>query len=107
MLKKINWKFRKTHIRIIPITFFVNDNWNGWGFDLLNISYNLLDSSLLKLVCTLPNSAEKKLLFSGDFLFLRNYLLNMLSDLEESLLWSNTLTKWERLKYRILKGIFK
>ena len=41
MLKKINWKFRKTHITLTPLIVFVNDTWDGWGFDFLNIKFEL------------------------------------------------------------------
>ena len=50
MLKKINWKFRKTHIEVSPLTIHINSKWEGWGIDILNIQHNLWDGSLLKLI---------------------------------------------------------
>lgn len=108
MLKKINWKFRKTHISITPLTFFINDMWNGWGFDIFNISHNLWEGSLLKLTWELPNGAEKKLSFSGDILFLRALLLKELSDLDDVMLWNRSrMSMWDEIKYWTLRLIFK
>lgn len=106
MLKKISWKFRKTHIEITLLTFLINGKWEGWGFDVLNISHNLWEGSLLKMVWTLPNGAEKKFSFSGDLFFLRNYLLNQMSDISDRMLWGNA-TTWDINKYWILKFIFR
>jgi len=105
MLKKINWKFRKTHITVSPLTIFINNTWEGWGFDILNIQKGLYTYSLLKMVWILPNGAERKLKFSGDFLFLRNPLLKQLDDVDDRLLWGNA-TKWDELKFWALKLIF-
>ena len=106
MLKKINWKFRKTHISLTPLTIFVNERWNGWGFDIFNLTHNFWEGSLLKMTWVLPNGADKKFTFSGDFLFLRTPLLNELMDIEDSILWSNA-TKWDMVKHSILTSIFK
>ena len=107
MLKKISWKFRKTHITISPLTIFINNTWEGWGFDILNINSGLNSYSLFKLVWILPNGAEKKLSFSGDFLFLRTPLFKSLIDLEDSILWGSKLSKWNEIKYWALNLIFK
>ena len=107
MLKKINWKFRKTHISLTPLIIFINDKWNGWGFDILNISHNLWEGSLLKMIWTLPNGAEKKFSFSGDFLFLRTPLLKEFSDIDDRMLWSRHISKWDEFKYWALKLIFR
>jgi len=108
MLKKINWKFRKTHIEVSPLTIHINSKWEGWGFDILNIQHNLWDGSLLKLVWTLPNGAERsKLTFSGDFLFLRTILIHELLDLNDRILWKSHLSKWDEFKFWALTLIFK
>ena len=106
MLKKINWKFRKIHITISPLIIFINNTWEGWGFDLLNVKYNLSEGSLIKMTWTLPNGADKNFTFSGDFLFLRTPLLNELMDIEDSILWGND-TKLDTIKHWILTFIFK
>ena len=106
MLKKISWKFRKTNIEIVLLTFLINGRWEGWGFDILNITHNLWEGSLLKMVWTLPNGAEKKFSFSGDFLFLRQYLIKEMLDISDRMLWGNA-TTWDINKYWILKFIFK
>src|SRR5210317_802666 len=106
MLKKINWKFRKTHISLTPLTIFINERWNGWGFDIFNLTYNLWEGSLLKMTWVLPNGADKKFTFSGDLFFPRQYLLNKLSDLDDRVLWG-TATIWDVNKLWILKIIFK
>ena len=108
MLKKINWKFRKTHIEVSPLTIHINSKWEGWGFDILNIQHNLWEGSLLKLVWTLPNGAERsKLTFSGDFLFLRTILIHELLDLNDRILWKSHLSKWDEFKFWALRLIFK
>tara|TARA_Y100000389_G_C17184270_1_gene375572 strand:+ start:158 stop:478 length:321 start_codon:yes stop_codon:yes gene_type:complete len=106
MLKKINWKFRKTHISLTPLTIFINQRFNGWGFDIFNLTYNLWEGSLLKMTWVLPNGADKKFTFSGDLLFLRQHLLNKLCDLDDKVLWG-TATIWDVNKLWILKIIFK
>lgn len=106
MLRKINWKFRKTNIEITLLTFLINGKWEGWGFDILNISHNLWEGSLLKMTWTLPNGAEKKFSFSGDLLFLRQYLLKELSDIDDRMLWGSA-TTWDVNKFWILKFIFR
>ena len=106
MLKKISWKFRKTNIEIVLLTFLINGRWEGWGFDILNITHNLWEGSLLKMTWTLPNGAEKKFSFSGDFLFLRQKLIKQMSDISDRMLWGNA-TTWDINKYWILKFIFK
>ena len=107
MLKKISWKFRKIHITISPLIILINARWDGWGFDILNISHNLWEGSLLKMTWTLPNGAEKKFSFSGDFLFLRQRLLEELSDLNDRMLWSQSISNWDEFKFWALKLIFK
>ena len=106
MLKKINWKFRKTHISLTPLTIFVNERWNGWGFDIFNLTHNLWEGSLLKMTWVLPNGADKKFTFSGDLLFLRQKLIKQMSDLYDRVLWG-TATIWDVNKLWILKIIFK
>jgi hypothetical protein len=107
MLKKINWKFRKTHIKVSPLIIHINSNWDGWGFDIFKIEHNLWNGSLLKLVWDLPNGAEKKLKFTGDVLFLRSYLVKELIDLEDRILWNSKFSKWDEIKYWTLNLIFK
>ena len=106
MFKKISWKFRKTHISFTPLTILINERWYGWGFDIFNISHNLWEGSLLKMTWILPNGAERKFSFSGDFIFLRQYLLKQLSDISDRMLWG-TATTWDVNKYYVLKFIFK
>jgi hypothetical protein len=106
MFKKISWKFRKTHISITPLTILINERWYGWGFDIFNISHNLWEGSLLKMTWILPNGAERKFSFSGDFIFLRQYLLKQLSNISDRMLWG-TATTWDVNKYYVLKFIFK
>tara|TARA_B110000977_G_scaffold26493_1_gene33012 strand:- start:214 stop:540 length:327 start_codon:yes stop_codon:yes gene_type:complete len=106
LLQKINWKFRKHHITISPLIIFINTSWEGWGFDVLGISHNLWEGSLLKITWQLPNGAERKFKFEGDFLFLRTTLISKLLDIEDSILWGNA-SKWERFKHSILTLIFK
>jgi hypothetical protein len=107
MLKKINWKFRKTHIKVSPLIIHINSNWDGWGFDIFKIQHNLWNGSLIKLVWDLPNGAEKKLKFTGDVLFLRSYLVKELIDLEDRILWNSKFSKWDEIKYWTLNLIFK
>lgn len=106
MLKKISWKFRKTNISITPLTIFINAKWEGWGFDIFNLTYNLWEGSLLKMTWTLPNGADKKFTFSGDLLFLRQKLIKQMSDLDDRVLWG-TATIWDVNKLWILKFIFR
>jgi hypothetical protein len=107
MLKKINWKFRKIHITLIPLAVYINAKWEGWGFDILKISSGLFDYSLLRMTWELPNGAEKKLTFSGDFLFLRTPLLKEFSDIDERMLWSRHISKWDEIKHWTLRLIFR
>jgi len=107
MLKKINWKFRRTHIEISPLNIHINSKWDGWGFEILKIQHNLWEGSLIKMVWDLPNGAEKKLKFTGDVLFLRTYLVKELIDLEDRILWNSNLSKWDEIKYWTLNLIFK
>ena len=108
MLKKISWKFRKIHITISPLVILINDKWDGWGFDILKIEKELHSYSLLKMIWTLPNGAEKKLSFSGDFLFLRTPLFKELVDLDDRMLWSRApISKWDEFKFWALNLIFK
>ena len=107
MLKKISWKFRKIHITLIPLAIYINAKWEDWGFDILKISYGLYDYSLLRMTWELPNGAEKKLKFSGDFLFLRTPLLKEFSDIDERMLWSRHISKWDEIKYWALRLIFR
>jgi|TARA_B100001094_G_C17443888_1_gene444931 hypothetical protein len=106
MLKKISWKFRKTHISLTPLTIFINEKWDGWGFGIFNVTHNLWGGSLLKMTWFLPNGADKKFTFSGDLLFLRQHLLNKLSDLDDRALWG-TATIWDVNLLWILRIIFK
>ena len=106
LLEKISWKFRKTHITIVPVAIYINNTWEGWGFDFFVISKELNEYSLLKLTWYLPNGADKKFKFSGDFLFLRTSFTKELSDLEDRILWNSKLSKWDEFKFWVLKLIF-
>lgn len=107
MLRKINWKFRKTHISITPLTIFINAKWEGWGFDVFNLTHNLWEGSLLKMTWTLPNGADKKFTFSGDLLFLRQKLIKQMSDLDDRILWSKNVSKWDKFKFWMLNVLFR
>ena len=85
---------------------FINTSWEGWGFDVLGISHNLWEGSLLKITWQLPNGAERKFKFEGDFLFLRTTLISKLLDIEDSILWG-TASKWDTIKSWILNFIFR
>lgn len=109
VLKKISWKMRKIHIRINLFDLYINDNWDGWGFDIIRIKYNLKSYSLLQLLILLPNGAERNVVvFGGDFLFLRNKLLKTYDNMLDKELWnSKSFSKFDKLKLNILKFIFK
>lgn len=109
VLKKINWKMRKTNIRINLFDFYINDRWDGWGFDIFHINYNVKSYSLLQLLIHIPNGAEKNLVIvSGDFLFLKNKLLKTYDIMLDMELWnSKSFSKFDKFKLNILKFIFK
>ena len=100
---------RKHHIRINLFDLYVNDTWDGWGLDLLRIQYGLSSYSLLQLLFLLPNGAERSVVvFSGDFLFLRTYLIKLHSNLLDMELWSfNSMSFIDKLKLKVLNLIFK
>ena len=109
ILNKISWKMRKHHIRINLFDLYVNDNWDGWGVDVLRIQYGLYSYSLLQLLFLLPNGAERRVvIFSGDFLFLRTYLLKVHENLLESELWiPRSMSTSDKIKLKVLNFIFK
>jgi hypothetical protein len=109
VLTKITWKMRKHHIRINLFDLYVNDTWDGWGLDVLRIQYGLESYSLLQLLFLLPNGAERRVVvFSGDFLFLRTYLLKLHENLLDNQLWgSNSLSNLDNIKLKVLNFIFK
>ena len=100
---------RKHHIRINLFDLYVNDNWDGWGVDVLRIQYGLYSYSLLQLLFLLPNGAERKVvLFSGDFLFLRTYLRKVHENLLDRDLWNpKSFSIFDKLKLSVLNFIFK
>jgi hypothetical protein len=100
---------RKHHIRINLFDLYVNDNWDGWGVDVLRIQYGLYSYSLLQLLFLLPNGAERNVvLFSGDFLFLRTYLRKLHENLLESELWiPRSMSTSDKIKLKVLNFIFK
>ena len=100
---------RKHHIRINLFDLYVNDTWDGWGLDFLRIQYGLNSYSLLQLLFLLPNGAERSVVvFSGDFLFLRTYLIKLHSNLLDMELWSfNSMNSMDKLKLKVLNFIFK
>lgn len=100
---------RKHHIRINLFDLYVNDTWDGWGLDVLRIQYGLNSYSLLQLLFLLPNGAERSVVvFSGDFLFLRTYLIKLHSNLLDMELWSfNSMNSADKLKLKVLNFIFK
>ena len=100
---------RKHHIRINLFDLYVNDNWDGWGVDVLRIQYGLYSYSLLQLLFLLPNGAERSVvIFSGDFLFLRTYLRKVHENLLDRDLWnSKSFSIFDKLKLSVLNFIFK
>lgn len=112
-MKRISWYFRKYHIKISPLIIYVNDTWDGWGFNLLAINKNLMDYSLLKLSWRSATGLGHQLDFYGDFLFLRNYLYKTLDDIRDRKAWSgivdypNKLSRWDKIKYKLLQKLFK
>ena len=106
LLQKISWKFRKLHITISPLIILINNTWEGWGFDILNIQNGLQEYSLLRMTWVLPNGADKKLKFSGDVLFLRTPALKLLGQLQDLELWSQ-LSKSEKILLSLLNSIFR
>lgn len=109
ILNKISWKMRKHHIRINLFDLYVNDNWDGWGVDVLRIQYGLYSYSLLQLLFLLPNGAERSVvIFSGDFLFLRTYLRKVHENLLDRDLWNpKSFSIFDKLKLSVLNFIFK
>jgi len=100
---------RKHHIRINLFDLYVNDNWDGWGVDVLRIQYGLYSYSLLQLLFLLPNGAERRVvIFSGDFLFLRTYLRKVHENLLDRDLWNpKSFSIFDKLKLSVLNFIFK
>ena len=100
---------RKHHIRINLFDLYVNDNWDGWGVDVLRIQYGLYSYSLLQLLFLLPNGAERRMvIFSGDFLFLRTYLRKVHENLLDRDLWNpKSFSIFDKLKLSVLNFIFK
>jgi hypothetical protein len=106
MLKKINWKYRKIHLKINFLGIYINDISKGWGFEILGIVYNSNEYSLLRLTDYLPNGAENSFYFRGDFLYLKNPLQKEFDDLGDGRIWnSKSFSEWIKIKYRILKFI--
>jgi hypothetical protein len=106
MLKTISWKFRKFHMEISPLIIFINGVTDGWGFDILNITHNLWNGSLLKVVINLPNGTSQRLSFNCDFLFLRNILIKKMNNISDKMIWGNA-NNLDVLVFWILKLIFK
>ena len=100
---------RKHHIRINLFDLYVNDNWDGWGVDVLRIQYGLYSYSLLQFLFLLPNGAERRVvIFSGDFLFLRTYLRKVHENLLDRDLWNpKSFSIFDKLKLSVLNFIFK
>ena len=99
---------RKRQYRINLFNIYLNDGWNGWGFSILQIKSKLKIYSLLDMQFLLPNGAERNVLvFSGDFLFLKSYLLKVYDDLLDASLWSpDSMTPIRKIKLNLLKMIF-
>lgn len=106
MIRTLSWKFRKSNITISLFTIFINNLWEGWGIDLLRFEKNLQSYSLLKLTWDLPSGINKSFDFSGDFLFLRTPMHNHLVNLIDDALYCYKLSKWSKIKLRVLNYIF-
>ena len=112
-MKRISWYFRKYHIKISPLIIYVNDTWDGWGFNLLAINKNLKDYSLLKLSWrSTTGLPQAKVDFYGDFLFLRNYLYKTFDDMRDEktwnqVLWDKEFSRWDKIKFKLLQKLFK
>lgn len=106
MTRSLSWKFRKSNITIALFTLFINNVWEGWGFDLFRFEKNLQSYSLLKLTWDFPNSSDKSFVFSGDFLFLRTPLHKSLVELTDTALYSDKLSKWSKIKLKVLNYLF-
>lgn len=108
MLAKINFKLRKFHIDVELFNFYLNNNYQGWGINLINITKNLKSYSFFKLTVLLPNGAERRVShWDMDILFLRTPLLHTLSNLEDAYLWNPTgMTRIDKFKLYILQKLF-
>lgn len=108
MLKKINFKLRKFHMDVELFNLHLNNNYEGWGFDILKITKNLRSYSLFKISVLLPNGAERRTLhWDADILFLRTPSVSTLVDLEDKKLWTpRSMTSLDKFKLFILSKIF-
>jgi hypothetical protein len=108
MLKKINFKLRKFHMDVELFNLYLNNNYEGWGFDILKITKNLRSYSLFKISVLLPNGAERRTLhWDADILFLRTPSVSTLVDLEDKKLWTpRSMTSLDKFKLFILSKIF-
>lgn len=99
---------RKRQYRINLFNIYLNYGWNGWGFSILQIKSKLKTYSLLDIQFLLPNGAERNMVvFSGDLLFLKSYLLKVYDYLLDVSLWnSDSMTPIQKIKLNLLKIIF-
>lgn len=99
---------RNRQYQINLFNIYLNYGWHGWGFSILKIKSKLKTYSLLNIQFLLPNGAERNMVvFSGDLLFLKSYLLKVYDNLLDVSLWnSDSMTPIQKIKLNLLKIIF-
>lgn len=109
VLEKISWKTRKWNILIQLCNIYINDNYHGWGVNIIKINYKLRSYSLFELRFRLPNKTSNPnfKVDDLDFLFLRTPLYKRWEKLDDKWTWSKrTFTRWEKKQLNILDKLF-
>lgn len=107
LLQIISWKIIRFHLDIKFLNFYINNEFEQWGIDFLNISHKKKIGSLCRFIFVLPNGGSRNAYYwEGDLFFLKNVFLKQLDELQDHKLWnSKSFTKFKSVKYKILMFI--
>ena len=109
ILTKIQWKIRRTNLKIHLFDLYLHDGNGVIGFSFFKILLNFNSYSMLSLEFRLPNGAERKELsiVDWDFMFLSLPVFRWYNDLEEDIMWGHKPKKFEKFLLGIAKIFYK
>jgi hypothetical protein len=109
LLQKIEWKTNGWDYKLSILNIHLHSSFVYWGLELMTFEIQSKEYSLIKLLWVLPNKAERNSIrFSGDFLFLHEYLYEIYDDMRDSQMMNSSIKRsiLYKLKYNLLRLIF-
>jgi hypothetical protein len=108
LFTKISHATREWNLRFNLLEIYLHDGDGCWGFSFCEVIHNYRPYSLLSIEFMLPNGKDlqKFKIMNWDFLYLSNYIIKWLNELDENIAWGYKPNRFQKFMFNNLKKLF-